>query len=175
MFVYHFVFFYSLYITIFWQELKEQMELWMLNLKKEIVDCQTAIATKKELSFNQRRVLGTLSTTSNSDALEKERLDKVLVIIDLLKKITLHYTNRKIEREKKRNINKMQEAENCKVIDMLREIMLGPNRNDSKLADAALDGNLVLGKKEKMFLFQRCSFNSPFLLSQYLYKNRRII
>ena len=82
--IYHFVFFYSLYITIFWQELKEQMELWMLNLKKEIVDCQTAIATKKELSFNQRRVLGTLSTTSNSDALEKERLDKVLVIIELL-------------------------------------------------------------------------------------------
>ena len=121
----------------------------MLNLKKEIVDCQTAIATKKEFSFNQRRVLGTLSTTSNSDELEKERLDKVLVVIDLLKKITLHYTNRKIERDKKRNTNKMQEAKNCKVIDMLREIMLGPNRNDSKLADAALDGNLVLGKKRK--------------------------
>ena len=143
-----------MYTSPLWQELKEQMELWMLNLKKEIVDCQTAIATKKELSFNQRRVLGTLSTTSNSDALEKERLDKVLVIIDLLKKITLQYTNRKIERDKKRNINKMQEAENCKVIDMLREIMLGPNRNDSKLADAALDGNLVLGKKEKMFYFK---------------------
>lgn len=154
-----------MYTSPLWQELKEQMELWMLNLKKEIVDCQTAIATKKELSFNQRRVLGTLSTTSNSDALEKERLDKVLVVIDLLKKITLHYTNRKIEREKKRNINKMQEAKNCKVIDMLREIMLGPNRNDSKLADAALDGNLVLGKKRKDVFISRCSFNSPFLLS----------
>ena len=57
----------------------------MLNLKKEIVDCQTAIATKKELSFTQRRVLGTLSTISNNDELEKERLDKVLVIIDIEK------------------------------------------------------------------------------------------